>query len=501
MSMSPALSKATPHKSAVAYRESRDPTLIRIGADWLSYDESGAYLLIDDDTMQADVSKFLIASQVSYLDAKTQKVVRGPFNPKQGDVNEVYNALARLCHREVADFKPPCWLDRRDGPDPRGIIVCKNGLLDVTTRTLHPHTPEFFTRSALPINYDAFPQEPAQFLKFLSEAMGDRQPLIDLVQEIFGYLITGDTEQEAVFYLLGKSRGGKGTLMKIITALVGDRNMAAVTIQGFADKYWAAPLADKSLALITDLTISNRQDVKQAANNINMLSGRDPIPVRRMYKEPVTRTLPTRILMAGNFLPDFGEHAPALANRLKIVPFDVSFLGREDRTLARRIIDNELAGILVWALDGLSRLLDRGYFVEPADSTDKKRVLVRLANPVLSFIEECCIVESGASVTKGTLYQTYRGWCEACGIKAVLALKDFAEHLYETVPGSREFRPRDGGKQVPHFAGLRMMPHVGAVSGTMPAGFDFERELTEFLDLGTPASEAIEAAKAARRLH
>ena len=207
--------------------------------------------------------------------------------------------------------------------------------------------------------------------------MDGRQSLIDLVQEIIGYLLTTDTEQERVFYLLGKSRGGKGTLIKIIVALVGEGNMEAVSIEGFADKHWAAPLMDKTLAIITDMNLTNRLGVKNAASNIKMLSGRDPVSVRRMYKEAVTYTLPTRVLMAGEYLPDFGEHVTGLANRLLVVPFDVSFAANPDRSLARRIIRDELPGILNWALEGLARLNARKEFLEPAESKAVKRQLVR----------------------------------------------------------------------------------------------------------------------------
>ena len=109
-----------------------------------------------------------------------------------------------------------------------------------------------------------------------------------------------------------------------------------------------------------------------------------------------------------------------------------------------------------------------------------------------------CDVATGASVSKKLIYDLYRAWCEENGIKGVLALKDFAQRLYEAVPGSREFRPREGGSQVPHFAGLRARPNV---HGRMPAAYDFERRLTDYLDLGFPADDAIGYARQDRTRH
>ena len=278
--------------------------------------------------------------------------------------------------------------------------------------TSHEHTPNFFTRHALPIDYlpadDRDPlAEPltlTEFLRFLCEAMAGREHLVSLIQEMMGYLLTTDAEQEAVFYLLGKSRGGKGTLTKwIIDALVGN-NLSTPTIRDFASQYWAWPLREKTVAFVTDMAISDREAVKLAANHINMISGRDPVMMQRKFKEPIDAyTLPTRVVMAGNHMPDFGDHAGALANRLVLIPFDVSFKGREDRALARRIAANELPAIFTWALEGLKRLRERGGFHEPAESLARKRELVGMASPVRTFIEERCIGRNrrGRSARRG----------------------------------------------------------------------------------------------------
>jgi putative DNA primase/helicase len=493
------LSKSTPHKSAEKFRELVHPTLINVSEDWLTYDERGPYVMIDNDAMTARIRRFLISARVvTATETSDGKVSTStaPFNPKKNDVAEVYAALFDLCYRDFADNTPPCWLDKEYSElDPSNLIACRNGLLDMTTLQLYEHTPLFFTRSALPIDFDADAPEPARFLQFLDETMKGRKPLINLVQEMMGYLLTADTEFEIVFYLIGKSRGGKGTLIKIIKALVGDRNVAAPTIRSFASQYWAWPLMDKSLGVVTDVAITDREAVKLAANHVNMVSGRDPVLVERKYKAPIMNfTLPTRVLMAGNFLPDFGEHAEALLNRLIAIPFDVSFAGRADKSLARRMIRDELPGILLWALKGLARLRERGRFDEPAESLAKKGVLRNLANPTLSFVQDCCVVGAEYVVSKSALYDAYRAWCERQGIRGVLALKDFAQRVYETVEGSSESKPRVDGVQVRSFAGLTL--NNRAASDIVPT--DTLDAIDEWLDLGTPPAEAIELVRMAR---
>ena len=48
-----------------------------------------------------------------------------------------------------ADLAPPAWLDGATGPEPKDVIVFPNGLLDATTRQLHPASPCFFAQNAV----------------------------------------------------------------------------------------------------------------------------------------------------------------------------------------------------------------------------------------------------------------------------------------------------------------------------------------------------------------
>ena len=43
-----------------------------------------------------------------------------------------------------------------------------------------------------------------------------------------------------------------------------------------------------------------------------------------------------------------------------VVPFDVSFLGREDKTLRERILRNEKEGVLRWLVDGWNDYMRHG---------------------------------------------------------------------------------------------------------------------------------------------
>ena len=48
----------------------------------------------------------------------------------------------------------PFWLDDPDREDAGSIVACRNGLFDISTRKLLPHTSNFFNVNCLTFDYD-----------------------------------------------------------------------------------------------------------------------------------------------------------------------------------------------------------------------------------------------------------------------------------------------------------------------------------------------------------
>src|SRR5437588_6191939 len=66
-----------------------------------------------------------------------------PFNPNSGKVNQVWDALRAVVEVD-AKRNAPFFIEDDVRSDAGQFIACQNGLLDPTTRTLTPHSPDFF---------------------------------------------------------------------------------------------------------------------------------------------------------------------------------------------------------------------------------------------------------------------------------------------------------------------------------------------------------------------
>ena len=80
------------------------------------------------------------------------------------------------------------------------------------TRTLQEHTPAYYAHHAVPFEFLPNAPPPERWLSFLRELWGDDDESIAVLQEIFGYLVSGDTRLQKLFLMVGPKRSGKGTL-------------------------------------------------------------------------------------------------------------------------------------------------------------------------------------------------------------------------------------------------------------------------------------------------
>jgi putative DNA primase/helicase len=456
------LARATPHKTAEKFLATR-PTLLRYGEDWIEYTGS-AYEMVADEIIESDVTKWLIKAVVVGL--KTSKedptvTVESaePFNPKPADVNQVVTTLIRLCQVKRTAFEPPCFrTDRGDlGAlalvDPRKLIACQNCLVDMTTGRRFPKTDAFLTFFALPVNYDPDAECP-RWLQFLGEVFPHDAGLQRLMQQWYGLLISDDMRFQRILYMRGRPRSGKGTAMRVLDELIGENNIMNHSLRDLAERSGREALLGKSLLKVTDMNAGS--ELPEACSIMLQISGQDPTYIFRKHKTALNVRLRCRIAVAGNPHPlDFGHNAAAMGTRLSLLPFNETFLGKEDRNLDATL-KAELAGILNWAIEGYADLLREGGLIEPPASVEAKRSLLYSGNTIWGFVQERCVLDPQGVCDKDDLFSHFEQFCYS--INATPGLKNkFADKLMNAFGSVTAARPRDDeGGRLHVFKGIRL---------------------------------------------
>jgi putative DNA primase/helicase len=376
------------------------------------------------------------------------------FAPTRNKIGDLAGALAAVAHIPT-ETPLPSWLDNRDAPPASELVACANGLLHVPSRKLSPHTPLFYTRYSLPFDFNARAPSPKRWLKFVAQLLPNDEESIATLQDIFGYLVGGDTMLQKMFLIEGPKRAGKGTIARVLTAMLGSHNVAAPTLGALSDNFGLWPLIDKPVAIISDARLGGR-DTSIISERLLPISGEDSLTVPRKFLPAWTGKMPTRFLLLSNELPRFMDPSGAMASRFVVLRLRESFYGRENPALTEELCA-ELPGILNWALDGLDRLRKRGYFVQPRASAEAIRELEELGSPVISFVRERCELGPTLFETTDDLFRAWCAWCEGSGHQSG-AKETFAKNLRSAVPSlERRQRGGRGGKRWV-LVGIRKKP-------------------------------------------
>ncbi|MCC6407596.1 MAG: hypothetical protein IT453_10535 [Planctomycetes bacterium] len=445
------LDPSDPMPSAESFVSVEAPELILYNADWLDYD-GAAYREVEDGMIESRLYRFL--QRAKRREMKDKKWETVPFKPNSARVSDVLRALEAVTIRPRDKFEPPCWI-AEPGPPPREIISCANGLLHLPTGSLLAATPSFFTRNALEIAYDPAAPEPTDWLAFLAQLWPNDRESIDVLQEVFGYLLVPDTSQQKVFFLKGPPRSGKGTIARILRMLVGALNVSAPSLPSLGTRFGLEPLVGKSLAIVSDARDSGRMEVQAAiAENLLRISGEDLVSIDRKFKAALEARLATRFLIMSNLRPKLPDASGALANRFVPLVMTESFLGREDPALTDRLLA-ELPGILNWAIDGWRRLHERGYFLPSPSGRALLVEMIEDGAPVMSFVREECELDPLAQVESATLYEAYMAWRLVQGMTHVDS-RVFGKDLTAAFPKVVSSRPNVGGQRVYVYTGIRL---------------------------------------------
>lgn len=449
----PLIPAGKPVNIAANFVKERRPHLVYLGDEWLDY-VGNCYESLTDKHVRS-LAQAYCASGVDEETGEDHVTMRR-------ELDDVMDALRNLVFRDKGTYKPPSWLES-DGtePDPRMTLACANGLLDVMAQDLMKPSWTFFTRNGLEYDYTPGAECPT-WLAFLRESWGGDTAPVEALQEMFGYLLSGDTSHQKIFMIVGPSRSGKGTINRVLTALVGANNVASHSLMNLAGDFGLMGLVGKSLFTVPDMRWDKGAATGKVVEILLNISGEDRVGVNVKFKDPILDKLNTRIVLFGNMELALPDKAGALSRRLVPIVMDRQVdEDEEDTKLTDRLLE-ELPGILLWALEGLRRLTDRGHFVLTPAGRKLLRGINLHASPVHTFVTECCRVgDEFDRVSLTGLFKTYESFLKENGVTPWQKLHHFEADI-RTVNRrvDVEWGNTDDNRRARYFTHLALKPEL-----------------------------------------
>lgn len=336
-------------------------------------------------------------------EAEIQKAMRGRDFP-MSTVNNTITTVRRFATRN--DFRP----------DPN-IIAFRNGVMNLdgwdmgmVDKSLLPHHKKYQALGMLDFDYDPNADCPT-FKRFLNESLENDEERKSLLLEFLAYCMVWDYRHQKSLFMVGASRAGKGVITNtVLRALIGRDVYAATSLSSLAGDHGLAQLMHAKVAVIGDAHHGQRDRINRAKEVLLNITGNDFVSVNPKNKAEISTQIPARVIMSTNDYPRFSDNANALLNRYLILPFNVSFAGREDPELPKKLLA-EMPGIFNLVLEHLMKLGARGRFVEPSIASKNRDEMTMNDNPVKYFIDKFCEVDSEARTRKGDVYDHYVRFC------------------------------------------------------------------------------------------
>lgn len=303
--------------------------------------------------------------------------------------------------------------ENNDWHQDRMLLQFNNGTLDLRTQTFRDGSPEDMIYQSVGYDYDEA-AECKTWEKAIREIFDSNDEMVGFFQRTLGYSITGDTREHCLFILNGNGSNGKSVVLETIKKVLGKyaENSSFSTFEA-TNSSQTNDIARLRYARLVTASESG-QSKRFNEERIKSITGGDEVTARKLYQEFETWTPQFKIWFAVNTLPDIRGTDDGIWRRIKVIPFNVSFKGREDKELTHKL-SNEIQGIMNWALKGLKAWLEEG-LKSPDEIHNATNAYRSESDVVANFMEERVENAAGERVSSKVLYSAYRDYCSNAGL-------------------------------------------------------------------------------------
>lgn len=376
-------------------------------------------------------------------------------------VNEVQGHIARST-----------FVDRKLFDTDEYIINLENGLLNLITRELIPHSPEFLFTIRIPVSYDPDTECP-KIMKFLGELLPNEDDHT-VYEELGGSLLRRKyfPQKATIFY--GSGANGKSKALGLLSKFIGKENTYHLSLQEIEqDRFALAGLYRKLLNELADLS---PRTIKTGMVMFTKLTGEDDISGDQKFRDRITFTNYAKLVFSAQKLPEVDVDTYAFWRRWIIINFPNKFIegvNADENILEKITTSEELSGFLNHALDGLDRLRANGKFSYEKTVDEVAELWTLLSDSVKAFVEQFCNIGNGLMIPRENLYLAYKGFCKRRNIE-LLGLTEFGKKL-RNVPGLMigDKKHRVKGEEIRHYLNIDLNQDGEELLslGRMPDGF------------------------------
>ena len=253
------------------------------------------------------------------------------------------------------------------------------------------------------------------WLQFLDQATGSDPALINYLQRMFGYCLTGSTQEHALFFLYGTGANGKSVFVNTLFTIMGDyaANAPMDTFMESRGDRHPTDLAGLRGARFVAAT-ETEQGRRWNESKIKEITGGDRVSARFMRQDFFTYVPQFKLVIAGNHKPAIRNIDEAMRRRLHLIPFTLTVPPeKRDKQLQAKLL-TERNAIFEWGVQGCLAWQRQG-LTPPQSVLDATDEYFESEDAMGRWLEERCVREGNAKSLTAELFSDWKQWAESAG--------------------------------------------------------------------------------------
>jgi P4 family phage/plasmid primase-like protien len=333
-----------------------------------------------------------------------------------------------------------------------------NGLLNIYTRELQPHTPDFVSLIQYPVVFDPFATCP-NWDKCVADWMkgAEQEEKTRLLKQFCGYTLSSSMHYDRALFMVGDGGNGKSTFIDTIARIIGSNATSHIDLDGLYGQFGMAGLIGKRLNIIEEVRGNYYE-----SNKLKKLISGETVTIDQKYKEQFTFRPQAKFVFAVNQMPRVDDVSTATERRICALTFLNNYRKNPNSDLRKSVggLYDEASGILNWMIEGAIDLSIAKNFVVTEEQTRMLAEYREENSSVEGFIKECIVLSTGDSIETPDLYSEYKKWCQSDGGRKTKAKITFTKEF--KAYGDKDTRftyvPRESGHNEARFEGIKLAP-------------------------------------------
>lgn len=313
--------------------------------------------------------------------------------------------------------------------DNENIINFQNGVLDLATLELKPHSPEYLSTIQIPCNWPGEPSDTPVFDEYMDTLTRGNEDMQRFLLQFVGACLSNvpGYKLKKMVFLVGPGDTGKSQLKRLVELLLGEKNCCSMGLKQLESEFGPINIRNKRLVGSADMSFASVKEV----NILKMITGGDSFSARQMYQAPTDFVYTGLVMFCTNQLPRFGgDNGPWVYERICVVNCDnVIPKAQQDKDLLEKMFA-ERDGIVYKAVIAFREVIQNGLRLdEPAEIVAARAAYASTNSIVGTFIQDCMkestgIPDSRCSIIKD-IFQVFTKWCRINNNGYLLSKRDF----------------------------------------------------------------------------